>query len=622
VTISNQPSIYGRVTLSNNNPLSGVTLNLTGAQTASRQTDNQGFYQFANLQSGGDYAVTPSLDNFSFEPASRGFNTLNADQEANFVAARCSYSLTPANQSFDAAGGTGAIMVTAPPRCPWTATPSASWIKITSGASGAGNGSVTFSVDPTTAPRGGHITIADQNFAIWQGVNVCNDLKFRPRSYFGFGFPNGLFADDVDGDGLTDLFVMQQEVEFDQAQQRFAFPLTIYYGEANGRLTPGPRIFAASVTQPRAIAVGDFNGDGRRDLAVAPGNEPDARLLLNAGARAFTPAGSVRISPLNTFDYPGGLRAADLNKDGKLDLIGESGTKVLIALNTSTGANVSFAPAFAVSFEGQNFRGLSDFNNDGVVDLLTVGGFAGGPRVVVYLGDGLGSFRQPISSPATNFPLETDFADFNGDGAPDIAMTAQTPTPQGNRLQVALLYGDGAGRFGQLATYGPLLINPIGQSVKLIVRDVNNDARPDALVLGERKVRAVLTDPAGKPGSLVEVGSTDNFDLSAFAVGNFDAGGRPDFATIDGQRNSVVVHWNRCGISGLTIYGQALDRTTPVGFGGVTVKLTGARNDTVTTDVGGNYEFTGLAPGNYTVAVERGATEFNPSSQTLNNLMA
>src|SRR5262249_28302186 len=40
VTISNQPSIYGRVTLSNNNPLPGVTLNLTGAQTANRQTNN------------------------------------------------------------------------------------------------------------------------------------------------------------------------------------------------------------------------------------------------------------------------------------------------------------------------------------------------------------------------------------------------------------------------------------------------------------------------------------------------------------------------------------------------------------------------------------------------------
>lgn len=45
VTISNQPSIYGRVALANNNPPPGATLSLTGAQTASKQTDNQGLYQ-------------------------------------------------------------------------------------------------------------------------------------------------------------------------------------------------------------------------------------------------------------------------------------------------------------------------------------------------------------------------------------------------------------------------------------------------------------------------------------------------------------------------------------------------------------------------------------------------
>ena len=132
VTISNQPSIYGQVTLTNNNQLSGVTMNLTGAQTASRQTNNQGFYQFADLLTGSDYVVTPLLNNFSFEPASRNYNALNADQEANFVATQCTYALTPMNQTFDGAGGTGTISVTAPPRCQWTATPSASWIRITS----------------------------------------------------------------------------------------------------------------------------------------------------------------------------------------------------------------------------------------------------------------------------------------------------------------------------------------------------------------------------------------------------------------------------------------------------------------------------------------------------------
>src|SRR5262249_16060404 len=176
----------------------------------------------------------------------------------NFVATRCSYTLTPMNQSFDAAGGTGTIMVTAPPRCPWTATASATWIKITSVASGAGNGTVAFSVDPATAPRSGRIAIADQSFAIWQGVNVCGELKFRRFSYFVAGFPGGLFADDLNGDGLTDLVIPQQSIEFTPTPQGFTIPLTIYYGEANGRFTLAPRMFTANPIQAGVIAAGDI----------------------------------------------------------------------------------------------------------------------------------------------------------------------------------------------------------------------------------------------------------------------------------------------------------------------------------------------------------------------------
>jgi uncharacterized protein (TIGR03437 family) len=133
--------------------------------------------------------------------------------------------------------------------------------------------------------------------------------------------------------------------------------------------------------------------------------------------------------------------------------------------------------------------------------------------------------------------------------------------------------------------------------------------------------------PTANPLQAAGAGFTDAFiandtDLSAFAVGNFDADGRADFVTIDGRRSGVVIHWNRCATSGLTIYGQALDRTTPIGLGNVTVRLSGARTATTTTDLGGNYEFTGLPPGNYTVTVERAGVEFNPASQTLNNVTA
>ncbi len=620
VTISTLPSIYGRVT-QGTNPLAGITLNLSGGQTATQQSSAQGGYQFANLPAGGNYTVTPVSGNFSFEPPSRTFNPLNADAPGDFTATPCTYTLSPANQTFEAAGGAGMIAVTAPPRCAWTAASNAAWIKITAGASASGNGSVSFTVDPAASPRGGRITIGGQAFLVWQGINACSALRFREKSYFEYGFPNELFSEDLDNDGLSDLIVPQATAESDPAQGRFAFPLTIYYGEANGQLSRGPRLLLATVTQTRALAAGDFNGDNRTDLVVSPTNEPEVRLLLGNGARGFTIGGSVRLTPQNTSDFPGTLHAADLNKDGKLDLIANSSSKVLIALNTSTGSNIAFGAPFSVSYEGQSFRGLFDVNKDGVVDLITQGGGFVDPAVfAVYLGDGLGSFRQPITSPGVTTPQPFDVADFNADGNPDFAMLVFLSTPQGQRFQVGLSYGDGTGRFASPVIYDPLQIAQTSEPAGVIARDANNDGRPDILVLGDRKARAVLTDGAGRPGSTVELATVAERGAGRFVAGNFDGGNRVDFATIDTARNSVVVYWNRCNTSGLSISGQVLDRTTPEGFAGVTVRLTGAQTATATTDIGGNYEFTGLAPGNYTVAVERGGLDFNPASQALNNL--
>jgi hypothetical protein len=86
------------------------------------------------------------------------------------VRVTCTYSIFPTSQSFSSAGGSGSVNVTAPSGCPWTATSNASWITITSGSSGNGNGTVNYSVasNPSTTPRIGTMTIAGQTFTVTQ----------------------------------------------------------------------------------------------------------------------------------------------------------------------------------------------------------------------------------------------------------------------------------------------------------------------------------------------------------------------------------------------------------------------------------------------------------------------
>ena len=83
----------------------------------------------------------------------------------------CTYAISPTRATFGASGGTGTVVVTAPTGCTWTATRNATWITITGGASGNGNGTVTYSVAPYTGKpknRNGSATIALQTFSVKQ----------------------------------------------------------------------------------------------------------------------------------------------------------------------------------------------------------------------------------------------------------------------------------------------------------------------------------------------------------------------------------------------------------------------------------------------------------------------
>jgi len=78
---------------------------------------------------------------------------MSTSSDATFQtpAATCTYSISPTGASFTASGGTGSVAVTTQSGCTWTASSGASWMSITSGASGTGSGSVSYSVAANTA---------------------------------------------------------------------------------------------------------------------------------------------------------------------------------------------------------------------------------------------------------------------------------------------------------------------------------------------------------------------------------------------------------------------------------------------------------------------------------------
>ena len=87
----------------------------------------------------------------------------------------CTYAISPTVNSFNSSGGVGSVNVTAAAGCSWTASSGATWIAITAGGSGSGNGTVAYSVagNTTTSSRTGTMAIAGQTFTITQN-GLCS----------------------------------------------------------------------------------------------------------------------------------------------------------------------------------------------------------------------------------------------------------------------------------------------------------------------------------------------------------------------------------------------------------------------------------------------------------------
>lgn len=276
----------------------------------------------------------------------------------------------------------------------------------------------------------------------------------------------GVVTADVSGDGRPDIVVAS-----------FANPGPILFiNQGNGSF--GPPVIIPPRTPLSTtglflslVALADFNGDGRPDLALS--DFDGLHVLLNTGSASsgwFAPAGGSFTSR-----YTDTVLAADLNQDGLADLIGferfyTTNPDNLIYLNTDKGA--SFAQAFA--FKSNQIPLLADLDGDSKVDILTVTDT--GAWFIRNLGQG--TFSAPtatgITTPSFRYPgylSNLVAADFDGDGRPDLARAH----PDG-----ILLYRNlGAGRFsadGQLLA----LTNAPGA---LGVGDTDGDGRPDLVAL-------------------------------------------------------------------------------------------------------------------------------------------
>jgi len=293
---------------------------------------------------------------------------------------------------------------------------------------------------------------------------------------------------------------------------------------------------------PIAVAVGDFNADGKLDLATANVNSNNVSLLLGNGTGGFSAPSYFAVA-----DGPKSIVIADFNADGKPDLATSNynfnvGQAVSVLLNNGAGG---FSPAtnFAARDGGApEDLAVGDFNSDGKPDLAVVNNFT--DNVSLLIGNGAGGF-----SPATNFgvansPLSVAVGDFNSDGKNDI-VTVSGCCPFFNG---SILIGNGAGGFSPATNFRA------GNSPNSVeVGDFNVDGKPDLAVAAADSfdsdpdnVSVLIGDGAGGFSAPTEYGIGGGDGPQSLAVGDFNADGKPDIGTANTSSDNLSVLRNNC----------------------------------------------------------------------------
>ena len=268
------------------------------------------------------------------------------------------------------------------------------------------------------------------------------------------------------------------------------------------------------------LALGDFNGDGRLDLAAPYIGQYKNSILIGDGKGLFS-----SVTSNGWVAQGGGIVAGDFNGDGKPDLA-NVGTGVSVALGNGDGSFTTKS-SMAVSTNG-DLRGVvaADFNGDGKLDLALTS--VGDDTVIVLLGNGDGTFQPERTFAVDREPVALVAGDFNGDGKPDLAVTGTYYNT------VSVLIGNGDGTFQPARSYaagrGPIAI---------AARDVNGDGKVDAVTAnfagdnvsvlfgnGDGSLQSPVNFPAGgQPRDL--------------AVADFNGDGKLDIAVVDETDNAI-----------------------------------------------------------------------------------
>jgi hypothetical protein len=364
------------------------------------------------------------------------------------------------------------------------------------------------------------------------GSSQPSSPLFLPAAAYdpGGSYPWGIAIADLNADGSLDVVVANAN----------SGTVGVLLGNGHGWFEP-PLTYDSS-GNPVSVAIDDVNGDGIPDIVVATSANGDCgiRVLLGNGDGTFRGAvtyGSSAVCGAQS------VVLADLNGDGKLDVAVSLSGNIAVLLGNGDG---SFQSAVTHGWGGgggtswgPSSLAVADVNRDGKLDLVAATGNSNYPyghgTAGVLLGNGDGTFEPAVDYDSggglDSYAYSLAVADLNGDGKPDIAVTNTCIFSLCGT--VGVLLGNGDGTFQAAVSDGPGGLQP--RSV--VIADVNTDGKPDLVVANEC---ASYTCTAGTVGVLVGNGNGTFQPAVAYSSGGLALGAAVADVNGDGKLDVVV----------------------------------------------------------------------------------
>ncbi len=265
---------------------------------------------------------------------------------------------------------------------------------------------------------------------------------------------------------------------------------------------------------PIAIVAADVNGDGKQDLVVLLSHTKNVLIMTGNGDGTFT-----RGQQFPTGANPQSVTVADVNNDGKLDLLVANSGDGTVSVLLGNGDGTFQTKLDYITGGGPDSVAVGDFNGDGLLDLAVSN--STDSTVSVMINGGNGTYPTHVDYPTAGSPTWVVAADFNKDGKLDLAVAAAAG-------KVSILKGNGDGTFTAHVDYG-VSLNP----QMVVAADLNGDGQLDlANVNYTNNSLSVLLGVGDGTFKIQEVFPT-NAAPGWLSLGDFNGDGRIDIAVVD-----------------------------------------------------------------------------------------